>query len=133
VCGTWENWSFIARGLGFNWSLSNNLAHMRENMKLKTEKNNLWAQTWNNFVRSFTYSTIVVDIIDHLPWIYSSFFGSDWTYLLLLLVTSQIVFRSKIDRKKRNFFYRHYHWEIISHCLNVMIEVFLLQSVTSKI
>jgi len=75
-------------------------------MKLKTEKNNLWAQTWNNFVRSFTYSIIVADIIDHLPWIYSSFFGPDWTYLLLFLVTSQIVFWSEIDRKKRNFFYR---------------------------
>jgi len=53
---------------------------MRENMKLKTERNNLWAQTWNNFVRSFTCSTIVADIIDHLPWIYSSFFRPDWTF-----------------------------------------------------
>jgi len=77
---------------------------MRENMKLKTERNNLWAQ--HNFVCAFMYSTIVADIIDHLPWIYSSFFGSDWTYLLLLLITSQIVFRSEIDRKKRNFVYR---------------------------
>jgi len=105
MCGTWQNWSFNRAWLGFNWGLSN-LAHKRENMKLKTEKNNLWAQTWNNFVRSFTYFTIVADIIDHLPWIYSSFFRPDWTYLLLLLVTSQIVFRSEIDRKKRNFFYR---------------------------
>jgi len=43
----------------------------------------------------------VVDI-DHLPCIYSSFFGPDWTYLSLILAMSLIAFRSEIDKKEKN-------------------------------
>jgi len=76
---------------------------MRENMKLKLEKNNLWAHEIILYVPLRTPLLWPTLLTTYLEFILLS---SGQIRLTFCYFWSHLVFRSEIDRKKRNFFYR---------------------------